>query len=152
MSSMWNRDVGAVVALTVRRQWAAGRVSRSAGWSPADVLEVTSAVSREQGLVGAPALVMRAAAAVNVYASLFLPWVWQLDTAAVWDPRALTFHRGEESLVDFLWAEAWQVPLPRTADLAQAGARLRLLDLLRPQASREYVDGEHVPLRLPGAC
>lgn len=149
MTSRWNQQLSVPVAQTIRAQWAAGRVFPAQGWAPEDVLAVASGVCREHGLVGAPGLVMRVAAAVNCYSKVFLPWSWRLDPGAdTWDERALSFRRGDQMLVDFLWAEPWDVPLPRTAHFAEVPGRVRMLDLLRPQASREYIDGRHSALRM----
>lgn len=144
----WNKQLSLAVVDTVRQQFALGRTSSDTGWSPADVLATASECCRERGMVGMPAAVMTVTAAVNVYANVFLPWGWTLTSELAWDGRALLFERGEETLTDFLWAEPWDVPLPASAHFAEAAGRVRVLTLLQPRASREYVDGQHTPLQL----
>lgn len=145
----WNKQLSIAVTATIRQQFAQGHCSPGTGWEPASVLATASGVCRELGLTGGPPTqVMIVVAGVNVYSRMFLPWTWDLLPAGSWDARALTFTRGDEQLIDFLWAEPWDLPLPPSAHFAEAPGRVRVLNLLQPLASRQYVDGRHTPLRV----
>lgn len=147
-SNRWSSQLSTPVAYTIRDVWATGaHTPQAPQWTPAAVIAATGAACREAGITGSPALVMRAAAAVNTYAQLFLPWAWTLaDPEPDADERVLRWLTTDDEVTDVVWAEAWDEPLPASALLAEWPGQVRVLDLLRPFASRVYVNGRHTAL------
>ena len=144
----WHKSLGSAAALVVRRQLEDGHIDPGKGWEPLSILFASSSAVGQVGMSRTKKPVPKVDAAVRVYARTFLPWGWTLEPPLEWDARALAFTRGDERITDFLWIETWDTPLPATAHFADIPGRVRVLDLIRPFASREYINGTHVPLRV----
>lgn len=106
-------------------------------WQRLTVIAAASDACRRNGLVEPGVDGLRVAAAVNTYVHLFLPVGELVDR----DEEVLVWDTADGLLHDVLWVERWQQPLPSSAVLGSIGDHVRLVDLQRPGATREYVGG-----------
>jgi len=142
----WGSEVAALVAEVVTETWLAGNhAPTDPGWQPAAVVEAAAAACRKLGQAGQPFMAVEVAAGVNVYVRTFLPWGYDLDVDGDEDVRTLLWRHGDETVFDYLWCDDWNVALPHSWTFGEKGLPVRLCDLGRPQASRHYVEGRHVP-------